>query len=67
MESHALLEGQGRTFRTNISMLDNIAKKYPVINNVVGRIRRVHQRDRIVIAATFAICLTVLLLYWWNS
>lgn len=67
VESHSLLEQQGRTFRTNISQLDAITKKYPIINDVVGRIRRVHKRDRIVIAATLAICITVLLLFWWNS
>ena len=58
------LEGQRRRLLTVGERFANVARNIPGINGLMTRIRGKRERDRLVLAAAIALCITLLALYY---
>jgi Golgi SNAP receptor complex protein 1 len=47
--------------------LSDLGAKFPVVNNLVGAIRRKKSKDTIILSAVVASCTLFLLAYWSRS
>lgn len=61
----ALLEQRQMLGGTN-SRMGNITTKFPIINNLLGKIKRKRRRNTMILAFVTAICLFLLLLWMFN-
>jgi hypothetical protein len=63
---HGRLDDQHDVLLGTSSTLGSLTHRIPILSSLMTGISRRRQRDRLVLAGTFAFCCVFLMLYWWN-
>lgn len=58
------LGSQRKIFKTITTRLNDLANRFPALNNLVRKIKLRKQRDSIIIATVVAVCIILILIYW---
>lgn len=56
----------GNTFGNINSRLGDMAARFPVIGNIMGKIKSKKKRDMYILASVVAACIIFSILFWWN-
>lgn len=58
------LGSQRKIFKNITTRLNDLANRFPALNNLVRKIKLRKQRDAIIMATVVAICIILILIYW---
>ena len=67
VQSLSALAGQRSLLMGMSTKLSDLGAKFPVVNNLVGAIRRKKSKDTIILSAVVATCTLFTIVYWTNK
>ncbi|KAJ3440939.1 golgi snap receptor complex member [Anaeramoeba flamelloides] len=64
---HTKTKHQGATFKNIGSKMGTATSKFPTVNTIIQKIKAKKNRDNLILGTLVAICLIILVWYWWTK